>query len=170
MIATFFDQLPLSEALTAATAPANTPHLPLSSLWIVVVPLVLLAVTLVLKKRNAISRRLEILETTDLGAKRTLVLARFGKETLLLGSSEAGVTLLATREYTEPATAANEKPAKESAMSVGQMASAVIGRISRPQAASPAQSFASLLNDDAESMELRRKLVAGRRAYAGSMP
>jgi len=40
------------------------------------------------------TRRIQILETASLGQKRSLVIARVGDETLVLGASEAGITLL----------------------------------------------------------------------------
>ena len=46
------------------------------------------------KKRPLASRVLQIVETTSLGPKRSLIVARVGAETLLLSSSEAGITLL----------------------------------------------------------------------------
>jgi len=47
------------------------------------------------KKRGLGStRRIQILETASLGQKRSLVIARVGDETLVLGASEAGITLL----------------------------------------------------------------------------
>jgi len=41
-------------------------------------------------------KQIQILETASLGPKRSLVVARIGEETLVLGTSEAGITLLKT--------------------------------------------------------------------------
>jgi hypothetical protein len=41
-------------------------------------------------------KQIQILETASLGPKRSLVVARVGEETLVLGTSEAGITLLKT--------------------------------------------------------------------------
>jgi flagellar biogenesis protein FliO len=49
------------------------------------------------KKRRGIGRHVSILETTSLGPKRALIVAKIGGETLLLGSSEAGITLIQVR-------------------------------------------------------------------------
>jgi hypothetical protein len=46
------------------------------------------------RKGAAVDRHIQILETASLGPKRTLIMARIGGETLLLGTSEAGITLL----------------------------------------------------------------------------
>jgi LPXTG-motif cell wall-anchored protein len=42
-------------------------------------------------------RHIQIVETASLGPKRALVVARVGEQTLILGSSEAGITLLRTQ-------------------------------------------------------------------------
>ena len=49
------------------------------------------------KKRRGMGRHVKILETTPLGPKRALIVAKIGGETLLLGSSEAGITLIQVR-------------------------------------------------------------------------
>jgi len=41
-------------------------------------------------------KQIQIIETASLGPKRSLVVARVGEETLVLGTSEAGITLLKT--------------------------------------------------------------------------
>jgi len=46
------------------------------------------------RRRATIHRHIEILETTSLGPKRSLVVARIGDETMVLGISEAGIALL----------------------------------------------------------------------------
>ncbi|HET6150534.1 MAG TPA: flagellar biosynthetic protein FliO [Polyangia bacterium] len=46
------------------------------------------------RRRRTVTRHIEILETASLGPKRALVVARVGRTRLILGSSEAGITLL----------------------------------------------------------------------------
>jgi flagellar protein FliO/FliZ len=46
------------------------------------------------RRRGAPERHIHILESASLGPKRSLVIARVGDQTLILGSSEAGITLL----------------------------------------------------------------------------
>jgi flagellar protein FliO/FliZ len=46
------------------------------------------------RKRGTTHRQIEILESASLGPKRSLIVARVGEETLYLGASEAGITLL----------------------------------------------------------------------------
>lgn len=71
------------------------------------------------KKRGLGStRRIQILETASLGQKRSLVIARVGDETLVLGASEAGITLLQSSDgkgaakLTVPASAPVETAAR----------------------------------------------------------
>ena len=59
---------------------------------------------LLARRRRLMPRRVEILETTSLGPKRALVLARLNGEILLLGSSEAGIALLRSQPSTPAAT------------------------------------------------------------------
>src|SRR5581483_4434853 len=58
--------------------------------------LALAAVAFYVSRRRAVGNRrhIQILETASLGPKRALVVARVGDATLILGSSEAGITLL----------------------------------------------------------------------------
>ncbi len=46
------------------------------------------------RRRGPLQRHIQILETTSLGPKRALICARIGDETVILSSSEAGITLL----------------------------------------------------------------------------
>lgn len=80
---------------------ANAPHEKSSKgLGATVIPAILLAVLAVAaylfarRRRVLVPRTIEIVETASLGPKRALVVAKVGDETLILGSSEAGITLL----------------------------------------------------------------------------
>ena len=55
------------------------------------------------RRRVTVKRHLQIVETISLGPKRSIVVARVGGETLVLASSEAGITLL--KSSTTPAQA-----------------------------------------------------------------
>ena len=103
-------------------------------------------------------RRVEILETASLGPKRQLVLARMGGQLLLLGSSEAGVTLLSTQPAPDEAADAVPEPAADPAPSGMQ---AMWSRF-RTAPDAPARSFDDLLAETADDLELRRKLASGR--------
>src|SRR5439155_20269481 len=46
------------------------------------------------RRRAAASRYIQIVESASLGPKRSIVVARVGESTMILGSSEAGITLL----------------------------------------------------------------------------
>src|ERR1700712_3889348 len=82
-------------ALTAAH-PLEIAEAPSLHLGMPVVFLGLLAVTaLVLTRRKKRGGQwVKVLETTSLGPKRSLVVAKLGDETVLLAISEAGITLL----------------------------------------------------------------------------
>ena len=75
------------------------------------------AAALAARRRQAQPRRLQVVETHALGPKRSLVLARLGEELLLLGCSEAGVTLLKSqREFAAEAAAVSEPVRFEAAL------------------------------------------------------
>jgi flagellar biogenesis protein FliO len=128
----------------------------------------------------------QVLESTSLGPKRQLVVARLGEELLVLGASEAGIALLATRAAgaVAPAVEAVSAPAAGATETDGVSSGAVAhlvalfkgkGRALRAggagasSGASPgAQStaFEELLSESREDLELRRKLARGQ---AGSV-
>jgi flagellar biogenesis protein FliO len=127
------------------------------------------------RRRRAAPRLVQVVESASLGPKRALVVARFGDELLVLGSSEGGISLLATRPA-PPAAAADPAPARLPVVTSAAAAplAAAFGRLAallRPRAAPPAahaapHAFAHALGESLEDVELRRKLAAGR---AGSV-
>ena len=167
-------------AAAAATGPAlPAPGSAFPSVATVAGPLALLlalaAAALVLsRRRRAPARRVQVLETTSLGPKRALVLARLGDEVLLLGASEAGISLLRT----QPAGTANAAPAafapaetlparpREPAAALVDLASRLVPGRRRADAPAPSPAFDALLAESAEDQELRRKLSRG---LAGSV-
>jgi flagellar biogenesis protein FliO len=117
----------------------------------------------------------QVLETTALGPRRSLVLARLGDELLLLGSSEAGISLLRTQPAgaeEAPAPVAHPGGAQlpPQAASGREPPPALAGLVARLRRARPAtpdpRPFDSLLAESAEDQELRRKLARGQ---AGSV-
>ncbi|HVR61766.1 MAG TPA: flagellar biosynthetic protein FliO [Polyangia bacterium] len=60
------------------------------------------------RRRVAVPRLVKIVETASLGPKRSIVVARIGNETMILGTSEAGITVLQAR----PEAAASVAPAQ----------------------------------------------------------
>ncbi|HYG67466.1 MAG TPA: flagellar biosynthetic protein FliO, partial [Anaeromyxobacteraceae bacterium] len=120
------------------------------------------------RRRRAIPRHVHVLETTALGPRRSLVVARLGGELLVLGASEAGITLLATR----PAPAADVETA--AAPGPERRGLGALFGAGRSRAAAPApvrapahgEAFDHLLAESAEDLELRRKLARGQ---AGSV-
>lgn len=165
---------------TTASPPVFAPAGPsLSSLVLPGLALVALAVAaLVLsRRRRALPRHVRVLETTSLGPKRALVLARLGDELLLLGSSEAGIALLRTQPAAglgEPAQAPAPAPAAPVALPppVADLAARLASLRRKAPAPAPAPApaagpaFDALLAETAEDQELRRKLARGQ---AGSV-
>jgi len=126
----------------------------------------LAAAALVLRRRRrAPARRVEVLETTSLGPKRSLVLARLGDEILLLGASEAGIHLLRKRpaplgdEALEEARPGEpDRPPLLPAPLTG-----LVERLRRARPGPPGIPFDALLGESAEDLELRSKLARGQR-------
>lgn len=112
------------------------------------------------QRRPSAQRYLQVLETTSLGPKRALIVARLGDETLVLGSSEAGLTLLATRPFSEaaPAPLRTAPPSAEGMTPLMQLKAL----FAHKPAVKPTAGFESLLQDSVEDEELRRKLAQGR--------
>lgn len=152
-----------------------TPPLPGlgSALWLLAVPLLLAAIALALRGRPQAQRHMKILETQGLGGRRNLVLLQLDGESMLIASSEAGISLLATRpgrRDLQPAPGAAEHGSGPSLSLLPQpkphasLASAwlgrAIGRITPQKKAAPL--FAPVLEETLDDQELRRKLMAGR--------
>jgi flagellar biogenesis protein FliO len=103
----------------------------------------LAVVALLLSRRRRLGGRLvEIVETTSLGPRRSLVVARVGGELLLLGASEAGIAVLPAR------------------LDPGAAGAPAIAAAAAP-AGDDAAGFDALLHDSAEDQELRLKLARG---------
>jgi flagellar biogenesis protein FliO len=114
------------------------------------------------RRRTRRIRMVEVLESTSIGPRRSLVVARLGDELLVLGSSEAGIALLTT----SPAPVARAaSPAAEPAPAQGR-GFGLLARLRFGPQRQPAPAFDSLLAESLEDVELRRKLAAGQ---AGSI-
>ena len=134
------------------------------------------------RRRRNLPRLVEIVESAGLGPKRSLVVVRLGDELLVLGSSEGGITLLATRPAGAlVATSTATQPlsptlsplsrgeggvsSTANATSTSPLAGAALGLIDRlkrwprPEAV---PSFDAALAESDEDLDLRRKLAAGR--------
>jgi flagellar biogenesis protein FliO len=148
-------------------APAAPPAPGGSSLWLPAGVLVALAVAaLVLARRRraaAPNRLLEVVETASLGPRRSIVVARVADELLVLGASEAGITLLSSRPAPPAAAGATAaEPATAAAPpSAGAHLAGLLARLApRPRRDAPA--FDAALAESVEDLELRRKLAGGR--------
>ena len=183
---------PAADALQGALAPPNLAAAQLpsglgSALWLLAIPLLLAAIALALRGRPQAQRHMKILETQGLGGRRNLVLLQLDGESLLLASSEAGISLLATRPARQgvqpaPRDSAQSLRTESQALREGAYAqgpalsllpqpkphpslasnwlSRAVGRITPQKQASPP--FAPVLEETIDDQELRRKLGAGR--------
>jgi flagellar protein FliO/FliZ len=177
---------------TATSLPAPYPA-PASSFsggsiaaGLLLVALAAAALVLARRRRN-VPRVIEIVESASLGPKRSLVVARLGDEVLVLGSSEGGITLLATRSAAALASTANaasrfslspdggeggvrgptaNTTATATSTVIAGAALGLIDRLKRWPRPDAARSFDAALAESVEDVELRRKLAAGR---AGSV-
>jgi flagellar protein FliO/FliZ len=165
------------EPAAPASAPAPELHLPRSGLdaGALAAPAALLAglgaaAFLLARRRRAPGRRVQVLETTSLGPKRSLVLARLRDEVLLLGASEAGIVLLRTQPAADLELDAAPDPAPAPAPRAADRAPAalsdLVARLRRGRPDRASARFESLLVESAEDQELRRKLARGQ---AGSV-
>lgn len=109
--------------------------------------LALLALTVVAwvvtRRRGRTARRLELLESMNLGPRRSLGLVRVDARLLVVGVSEAGVQLLTTLDA--PAAPADTEP-------------------SDVPVAAEALAFERLLEESTTEQELRARLAAARRS------
>jgi flagellar protein FliO/FliZ len=146
-----------------------------SSVALPAAALLLLAVVgLFFARRRARDPRLvQVMETTGLGSKRSLVVARIGSEILLLGVSESGISLLGTRpapppHRPEPASLVPSKYGVElpAAATPGRISS-LLSRVRHGTARSDSPTFDACLVESTEDQELRRKLASG---LAGHVP
>jgi flagellar biogenesis protein FliO len=151
----------------AILAPPATPGLA-SALPALGVIAALAGVAMYLSRRRPGSGRrlVQVLETASLGPRRQLVVVRLGDDVLLLGSSEAGVTLLSTKPAgaglgapAAPAAPRPVEPAEERRPGV------LIGLWSRLRERTPVPAkptFEDLLLESTDDQALRRKLASGR--------
>ncbi len=126
-----------------------------------------LAFTLTRRKAKA-GTGIRVIESASLGPKRALIIAEVLGERLVLGVSEAGITVLATKPIPAPEWAGvipgmpqvhlpEQQPVLRHA-SAPQM-----GFFERLRGKSGNPSFESALNESIEDQELRAKLAAGMR-------
>jgi flagellar biogenesis protein FliO len=141
------------------------------------------------RRRGTVTRFINIVETANLGPKRSLIVARIGDETMILGASEAGITLLKAHTETRaevaaataPTTAATGDPVADAwfetpaepipeadfdEVPMMPIQGGLLARLfkrAKPANESDAgtQSFEDLLDDSIEDQELRHKLSIG---------
>jgi flagellar biogenesis protein FliO len=115
--------------------------------------LAVLAFTLKRRKQLA-GGSIQIIEAASLGEKRSLVIADVLGERLVLGVSEAGVTVLLTRPAPEPEPEAYRVPSASPAPAMG-----IFHRLKAHSAAQ--KPFDDSLQESIEDQDLRAKLAAG---------
>jgi len=113
------------------------------------------AAIVLVRRRGSPARLVEVIETTSLGPRRALVVARVNGQLLLLGSSEAGIAVLTTA----PAELADARRAYEPGPAAGLLGALRLA--TAPARTSRGEGFESLLTESTEDLELRRKLAAG---------
>jgi hypothetical protein len=89
------------------------------------------------RRRSIGSRHIQILETASLGPKRALIVAHVGDATLILGSSEAGITLLQSLPDSAVKSDRDGAPV-EAAIDLGAAAAAVEAAATSSVPAAPA--------------------------------
>ena len=119
------------------------------------------AAYLLRRRRGSPARRVQVLESTSLGPKRSLVLARLEDELLLLGASEAGIHLLRARPAGEPPAGDGTEPEPPVQAEPPAALRGLMGRLRGRPRAMAAPTFEALLAESAEDQELRRKLARG---------
>jgi flagellar biogenesis protein FliO len=145
------------------------------------------AATLFARRRTTRVRMIRIVETASIGPRRSLVVACIGGRTMVLGVSEAGVSLLdaqagpvsapAVPEKAQSATleeaalglrgllrghAESQSDASEDAKHEGSLLSRLFHRMPAPsESPRRAHEFDDLLSESLEDEELRRKLSLG---------
>jgi len=127
--------------------------------------LLLGCVALFLSGRKGKSKgQLRVIESVALGPKRSLVIAQVGEEQLVLGCSEAGISLLASRPA-PPEPQEPKKPANSTGRGDAGAQSRAVGRYAEVAStgAEPPSPFDELLAESAEDQELRRRLAEGLR-------
>jgi flagellar biogenesis protein FliO len=120
----------------------------------------LAALAFTLKRRKQLGgRSITIVEAASLGEKRSLVIADVMGERLVLGVSEAGVTVLMNKPVPEGEAAPIVLPPALSGPVHQPM-----GFFARLKGRSPAPAFDAALQESIEDQELRAKLAAGVRS------
>jgi flagellar biogenesis protein FliO len=156
---------PVEATILAPATPELTSALPAIG---VIAALAGVALYLSRRRPGAGRRLVQVLETASLGPRRQLVVVRLGDDVLLLGSSEAGVTLLSTQPagaglvapvaVAAPSTRPDEPARERPANVLTRLWSGLARRPSVP--ATP--SFEELLVESTDDQALRRKLASGR--------
>ncbi len=127
----------------------------------------LAALAFALTRRRAKStRNISVVETASLGPKRSLVIADVMGERMVLGVSEAGISVLSTRAAPQPEPAPFVIPAPLETVSTSlskemSFFDRMLGRVPQPNAVA---SFDETLRDSLEDQELRAKLSLGQRS------
>lgn len=139
-----------ARTLQPSSAPPIDSAIPSLGWPIALIGLLAVAALVLKRRRQGQGQWVKLLETTNLGPKRSLVVVQLGTETVLLGTSEAGIVLLKSGlQRPAPAPVAHLVPEPP-----GMLKKELNG----------AQAFDELLAESVEDQELRQKLSDGLRA------
>ena len=84
------------------------------------------------RRRASVEHHIQIVETASLGPKRSLIIARVGDETLILGTSEAGITLLKASSLSAGFVGASTESVDDSAFEISQPIEEALADIPEP--------------------------------------
>ncbi|MDX2013845.1 MAG: flagellar biosynthetic protein FliO [Myxococcaceae bacterium] len=155
--AAFTQSIGTNPAVLQTEVPASTLAAPLFAL----LALGALAFALT-RRRRSLGRSITLVESAPLGPKRSLVIADVMGERLVLGVSEAGISVLSTRPSPEPQPFVVPAPVTLHGVPDAPRMSffdRLFGRVPKPPA-----SFDEALRDTLEDQELRAKLALGQRS------
>ncbi len=174
------------QGAAAVSAPTPPPEPSFSTFFVpglAIAGLAVFAYVATRRKRQG-ARSIRVLETASLGPKRDLVIAEVLGERLVLGVSEAGITVLVTKPMTSAeALAESGAPVGTSdgagPLGYGEVAGGpevpprlrpanppAMGFFERLRGRSGNPNFEAALNESIEDQELRAKLAAGFRGVA----
>lgn len=165
VVAAAFQHSPIGTKSADVQAPASSSWSSFAAPGFALAALAALAFALT-RRRAKSTRSISVVETASLGPKRSLVIADVMGERMVLGVSEAGISVLSTRAapQPEPAPFVIPPPLETVSASLSKEMSffdRMLGRVPQPNAVA---SFDETLRDSLEDQELRAKLSLGQRS------
>ncbi len=126
----------------------------------------LAALAFTLKRRKKLQGgSIHIIEATSLGEKRSLVIADVMGERLVLGVSEAGVSVLMNRPTPLAESSSFFMSEAPAVLEPAPTTAPVMGFFARLKGQPPVAAFENSLQESIEDQELRAKLASGMRGF-----